>query len=149
AFLDAHQQLAQKADVEGQRLDDDVNAVAQGLDDLVGTAAGVVVGGEVPGGLGALVNVVKDLRIVVGHNGQQGRLRARGDAVVLVDDLYAHVEPFAPGNRDGVHTAGADQIGRERIAEKVGDGHLRLAVLNGALDLAQGIAGQQTHEHGA
>ena len=41
---------ARKRGVEVERLHHDVDAVAQRLDDLVGAAAGVVVGGQVPGG---------------------------------------------------------------------------------------------------
>ena len=44
---------------------------------------------------------------------------------------------------------GADEVGRQRVAEQVGDGHLRLAVLDRPPDLAQRVAGEDAHQDGA
>ena len=98
--LEPVEQVAEEAGVEAQRLDDDVDAVAQRLDHLVGAAAGVVVGGQVPGRVRALEDLVEHLGVVVGHQRQQRRLRAGRDAVVLVDDLHPHLQPRPPGDAD-------------------------------------------------
>ena len=105
ALLDAGEQLAQEARVEVERLDHDVDAVLERLDDLVGAAAHVVVGGEEPGALRALHDLVEDLGVAVGQQREQRRLRARRDAVVLVDDLDPHRQPLAPGDADVLHAA--------------------------------------------
>ena len=44
---------------------------------------------------------------------------------------------------------GVHEIGRQRIAEQIGDGHLRMAVLHRAPHVAHGIARQHAHEHRA
>lgn len=146
AFFDARQQLVQEARVEVEGLDHHVDAVAQRLDDLVGAAARVVVGGQVPSRRRALVDLVVDLRVVVRHDGQQGRLRAGGNAVVLVDDLDAHAQPLAPGDLDVLHALGVDHGAGQRVAQQVGDGHLRLPVLDALLDLAQVVAGDDAQQ---
>ncbi len=51
-LLDAVDQVLQEARVERQRAHDHVDAVAQGLDHLVGAAAGIVIGRQIPGRLG-------------------------------------------------------------------------------------------------
>ena len=114
----------------------------QRFDHLIGSAAGVVVGGQVPGGFRALEGLVEHLGVVVGHHGQQRGLRAGGNAIVFVDDLDAHAQPFAPGDADLVEALGADQVGGDRSAQQVGDGHLRLSFLDRALHFAQRIAGR-------
>ena len=81
-------------------LHDDVDAVAQRVDHLERPAAGVVVRGEVPGRRARLVDLVEDLDVAVREHRQQRRLRARRDAVVLVDDLHAAPEPGPPGDVD-------------------------------------------------
>jgi hypothetical protein len=58
-------------------------------------------------------------------------------------------QPLAPGDADVLHLLRAHEVGRQRIAEQVGDGHLRVAVLHGAADLAHRIAGENAHEQGA
>jgi hypothetical protein len=118
----------------------------RGLDDLVGAAARVVVRREVPGRRRALVDLVVHLGVIVGHHREQRRLRARGDAVVFVDDLHAHAEPLAPGDLDRLHALGVHEARRQRVAEQVRDRHLRLAVLDALLHLAVRIAGEQADD---
>ena len=43
----------------------------------------------------------------------------------------------------------ADQVGGQRVAEQVGDGHLRLAVLHGPPHVVERVAGQHAHQDGA
>ena len=64
ARLDPLDELVEEARVEGAA-DDDVDAVPQRLDDLVGAAALVVVGGEEPGGAGHSYDLVEHLGVVV------------------------------------------------------------------------------------
>ena len=47
---------------------------------------------------------------------------------------------------DILHRLGADEIGRQRIAEQVRYGHLRVAVLHRAADIPRGIARQNAHQ---
>jgi hypothetical protein len=90
--------------------------------------------------------VVEDLRIVVAHHREERALRAGRNAVVLVDDLHAHPEPFAPGNPDVFDSLRVHEIGRERIAEQVRDRHLRMAVLHRAPDFTNRIPADHAHE---
>jgi hypothetical protein len=41
---------------------------------------------------------------------------------------------------------GADQARRQRVAEQIGDRHLRLAVLDALLHLARRVAGEQAQQ---
>ena len=93
--------------------------------------------------------MVEDLGVVVAHDGQQRALGAGGNAVVLVDDLHPHAKPRAPGDPDILHVLGVDQIGGQRVAQQVGDGHLRMAVLHGPPHFAHRIAGQHAHQERA
>ena len=88
--LQTIQQVAQEPRVEVQRLDHDIDAVAKRLDHLIRASAGVVVRGQVPGRRRTLVRLVVEFRIIVRQQCQQGRLGARGDAVVFVNDLDSH-----------------------------------------------------------
>ncbi len=77
------------------------------------------------------------------------RLRPRRDAVIFVDDLYAHAEPWPPSDPDRIDTLRRNQIGGQWIAEQIGDRHLRMAVLHRTPHFTHRIAGQHTHQYGA
>src|SRR5262249_7463349 len=116
---------------------------------LTSAASHVVVGGEKLGAVRTLDGLAENLSVAVGKQGQEGRLRARRDAVVLVHDLDAHGDPLAPGDLDAFHVLGGQQRLGEGIAEQVGNGHLRLAVLDGSAQVAEVIARKDAHENGA
>src|SRR5262249_1088164 len=67
AIFDADEEVTEEAGVEIQRLDDHVDAVLEGFDDLVGAAAQVVVGGQEPGTFRALDGLAENLGVAVGH----------------------------------------------------------------------------------
>ena len=62
--------------------------------------AEVVVGRQVPGRRPGVDHLLVHLRVALGHQREQGRLRLGRDAVVLVDDLDAEADPVAPGDAD-------------------------------------------------
>lgn len=79
-------------------------------------------------------------------SGEQRALRTGGNAIVLVDDLYPHAQPFAPGDADILPFFGTDEIRGQGIAEEIGDGHLGMTVLHGTSYLPNRVAGVHPHQ---
>lgn len=136
-----------KARVEVQRRHHHVDAIAQRFDHVIGAAAGVVIGGQIPGGLGTLQHLIEHLGVVVAHQRQQCRLGASGNPVVLVDNSDAHLQPSPPGDPYVLRAGGFDQVGGQRAAQQVCHRHLRMTMLHPAADFGNRVAGQDAHQY--
>ena len=146
--LPALNEPGQKTRIEGQRRYGDVDTVPQRLDHLVGAASSIVIGGEIPGGITGLVELVVNLDVAIGQDRQKRGLRTGGDAVVLVDDLDAHSQPGAPRHIDVRKRLGPHEITRQWCSEHIRHRQLRVAVLHTATHLLNRVTGEHSHENG-
>ena len=125
---------------------DEVDPVLEGVDDGKRTAAQVVIGRQEPGRRASVDDLFVHLGVALGHQREKGRLRLRGNAVVLVDDLDAQADPVAPGDRDVAGRSSCQQVMRKRMPEQVLNRELRVSVLHGPADFLERVPGKQAHQ---
>ena len=99
--------------VERSAADDEVDAVLEGVDDGERAAAQIVVGRQEPRRRARIDHLLVHLGVALGHQREQGRLRLRGNAVVLVDDLDAQTDPIAPGDANVAGRTSFEQVDAE------------------------------------